>query len=717
MKTPIAVIGLALTLLAGCAGAPVSTPEAKGEPEPAAPLTETVVQEIPGPRPPWIDRIPEATAESLFFVGASAYHSMEQNAREDALRAAVKEFAQYCGVDVSVLAESLTLSVSKASEVIDPTVAQKVREKQVIDAFVSRVKGSEWYSRRLQRSRGPTLVDTPWQAWVLVKVPPDEVAKVQAYQKEKRDRELEKTLAPAVEPYSKAAGLVKAAREARSAGRPLDALGAYLDAQDLYAAAKAQKEFGEAQAFLRARGYEVPLPIEAEAAQLLSELRLEADTATRLVVRPGDGLRDPVRVRAVSDGRPLAGVPVIFVTEGEQARRSTSAEGVASWSPEAAAAWAPGNHAIEARLDHPALRRAVGRFLAPPGVSFGVEVQSLADEDALRENEVVLSRMAAEIARAASASPLSADLKRVAVAPANEAGGASAVGEALAQALGAALARRPELSVLDPRAIDAALAAYGVRATEVRGAEDSQVAAQTLQAGGMIVSEASRDGDRIRLASRLIHAGTGTVVAPVEGTLSLTQAWRHLAGVAAPAGSGVEIAASFLSESRGSPPRPLEDGMTLRSGDHYRLFFEPRQAAYVYAYQVDSAGTVVPLFPNPDFSALANPVPAGRKVWLPSEETWWSLDEMTGTEELVLIASKLPLRKVEEVFAALLKNQRLVESPQELLGGVFRGGPAGGAATRQLLVLGEDRKAHAVAMNVLGSPGLGVVKKVSFLHR
>jgi hypothetical protein len=171
----------------------------------------------------------------------------------------------------------------------------------------------------------------------------------------------------------------------------------------------------------------------------------------------------------------------------------------------------------------------------------------------------------------------------------------------------------------------------------------------------------------------------------------------------------VEITAKFRYQIPNARPRPLEDGAVLHSGDRYSIFFEPRQKAHVYVYQVDSRGVVFPFFPNPDFSELKNPVPAGQAVWVPSAEWSFELDDNAGTEELVVVASRIPLREVESVFNTLLAEQKLTAEP--------RGSGSGTGRERKTLTMEAGSTTLALALDILASPGLGAVKRVKFLHK
>lgn len=557
MKPRVAPTALLLFFaLSACGGRLALAPGAAG----MAPLTETVLEEYPRGRPPWLETVPPATPDALFFVGSSASFSTEPEARDDALRAAVREFARYCGVDVRVLAESLRVGVAPASGVRDPTVAESIAEKQTVEAFVRRVKGNEWYVRRIQRSRDGVPVDSGWQASVLVKVPPDEVTRVERYRSEAREQELERDLGAVLEPYGRAVRLSDAARAARAAGRPFDALSAYLDALALYDAATGDGRFSEARPLLRARGWEVPLPLEAEAARLLSEVRLEPEHPTRRVPA-GQGLTEPLTVRAVWGDLPLAGVPVVFSGRGVEIRTSTSAEGRALFLPEDSPRWSEGNHTFQARLAHPALERAGGRFPEPPPASFVVSVEPLPEEEARARNATALAALADRLASRAEAANVSPRIGSVAVLPASEQGAASRLGALLGRELVAALARRTRIPVLDAGSLVDVRSA--LRVGEVAGpAGDARRATATPRGGAVVVSEVSRSGPRAHLSSRLLQVGTGLLLAAGDADLYVLRVWQEPRGEAL-------------------PPLPVLAGPGGSTGLEKRFYYGPRGSARV----------------------------------------------------------------------------------------------------------------------------------------
>jgi len=94
---------------------------------------------------------------------------------------------------------------------------------------------------------------------------------------------------------------------------------------------------------------------------------------------------------------------------------------------------------------------------------------------------------------------------------------------------------------------------------------------------------------------------------------------------------------------KGGETRVLTPGGVLTPNDNYRVIFTPTQNSYVYVYQIDSHGKATAVFPNPDYSASNNPVPANRAYSVPPEGHWLTLDQQPGEEEIVVLASERPL--------------------------------------------------------------------------
>ncbi len=99
------------------------------------------------------------------------------------------------------------------------------------------------------------------------------------------------------------------------------------------------------------------------------------------------------------------------------------------------------------------------------------------------------------------------------------------------------------------------------------------------------------------------------------------------------------------------PFKPFGDGATLHSGDQYKILFTPSEDAWVYIFQVDSAGQVFRLFPMRAFGGVrldnVNPATGGKTHVLPARDKAFQLDDQTGTERIYFVASRRPDRELE----------------------------------------------------------------------
>lgn len=86
----------------------------------------------------------------------------------------------------------------------------------------------------------------------------------------------------------------------------------------------------------------------------------------------------------------------------------------------------------------------------------------------------------------------------------------------------------------------------------------------------------------------------------------------------------------------------LTEGSTLRTGDGVALEVTSSRPAYVYVAYVDSRGVAQRLYPTSNRDQLVEP---GRMVRMPATGDEFALDENTGTERVIVIASPSSLRQ------------------------------------------------------------------------
>ncbi len=100
---------------------------------------------------------------------------------------------------------------------------------------------------------------------------------------------------------------------------------------------------------------------------------------------------------------------------------------------------------------------------------------------------------------------------------------------------------------------------------------------------------------------------------------------------------------------------PRKEAVTLTPADNYRLFLEPAEDWYVYAFQSSPSGNLVRLFPNEAYSPVQNPLRQGQTYYLPSEPNGFYLDEdaapHTGEGRLYVVASARALQDLDDLYA------------------------------------------------------------------
>lgn len=133
-------------------------------------------------RPEWVELPPPEENDRLYFVGYSRYQATDQEAREEALMVARRRFAEFAGVEVSLLDEVVHTAEGKGSEVLDTNVSALSRVSQSATATVSRLRIQQWYWERYRSSKGWNNQKSVFRCWVLVAAPKEELHRIQARQ-------------------------------------------------------------------------------------------------------------------------------------------------------------------------------------------------------------------------------------------------------------------------------------------------------------------------------------------------------------------------------------------------------------------------------------------------------------------------------------------------------------------------------------------------------
>jgi len=155
--------------------------------------TEELIEAYPPNKPQWLIFEPESDDKNIYFIGMSDKLATEKDARDNALRASVKAFAGYCGIEVKELRRAVTAEYSLSSEIKDAVTASLTDERQSIDALVSRVKPVEWYIEKWAVKSGRKIIDYYYKAHLKAAAPRDEYNRVIEY-KENQAAEKQKQL-------------------------------------------------------------------------------------------------------------------------------------------------------------------------------------------------------------------------------------------------------------------------------------------------------------------------------------------------------------------------------------------------------------------------------------------------------------------------------------------------------------------------------------------
>jgi hypothetical protein len=149
------------------------------------PQKQVLINSIPAQRPEWTIQEPERTDKFLGFVGISNNSATEKAARQSALCDVIRQFAEYCGVEVNDLHKSITTSYGLSSDIRDETVATKGSTSMSTDALVSRVKAKKWYLENWGLSVDNRILERYIKMYVYATVPKDEYDKVIEWRKNK----------------------------------------------------------------------------------------------------------------------------------------------------------------------------------------------------------------------------------------------------------------------------------------------------------------------------------------------------------------------------------------------------------------------------------------------------------------------------------------------------------------------------------------------------
>jgi hypothetical protein len=113
------------------------------------------------------------------------------------------------------------------------------------------------------------------------------------------------------------------------------------------------------------------------------------------------------------------------------------------------------------------------------------------------------------------------------------------------------------------------------------------------------------------------------------------------------------LRAYFEAQQSDGSRRPLADGDTLRSRDHFWFELSAQEPMYVYVVYVAADGAASVLYPDSGDVVLK----PGYTERLPKSLDF-VLDDVTGWERVLIIASRAPLSQADSSFARLVDRVR-----------------------------------------------------------
>ena len=169
-----------------------------------------------------------------------------------------------------------------------------------------------------------------------------------------------------------------------------------------------------------------------------------------------------------------------------------------------------------------------------------------------------------------------------------------------------------------------------------------------------------------------------------------------------PLDSSFRISYLYRCQGEGTV-QPIEEGATLKSGDHYKILFTPETDSYVYIFQVDGQNRIFKLFPMEAFDGVTlgntNPVRQGVRYALPAKDKAFVLDDVSGREKIYFFTSPEMNAELERLYqeveeARRRNNQAGEKAAQSRLENHFKKrGLARIAQDRDMIVDWDDRLA------------------------
>ncbi len=127
----------------------------------------------------------------------------------------------------------------------------------------------------------------------------------------------------------------------------------------------------------------------------------------------------------------------------------------------------------------------------------------------------------------------------------------------------------------------------------------------------------------------------------------------------------------LMQQTDGGRHQPIPAGRTLHSGDRLNIVAQVTQPAFLYVVQETGNHALSMLVPGGDAPLIKAEL--GQVLNLPSDGTWFQLDQQTGEESLYLVASEQSL-DASSVFHLIRSDAfERVRDPPPIVGPKDRG--------------------------------------------
>lgn len=571
--------------------------------------------------PEWLHVVPAEAGGLLYQVGLSDYHRSEREAREDAYRHALRQFAAYAGVDVSVLETVVRTLGGKSGSVLTGSVEGQDAFRQSLSAFVSRIRAEGWYWEEYRVLKGGDFRGTAYKCWVKTSVPTDEYRLVQ---ERRRQREAE---ARATREREEADRRARRAREEAEAEKEIEALfaahrelieridTALRDGQVVETLGRIQggrDRLFEAEGDFTARGglFATAVPRVREAqqellgrvARLRGALHFDAGRFGSICLSPDSAQPVSVWLSCRDEGRvtPVVGMRLQLRDGGGSvlSRAVTDGEGRAEF-------FLPQTHAqrlwVAIDLEDAALATLKSELQAAigsverclPKVAFGTDLQG------------AVTAAVYGLFDGPSAVPL--PVRRILLAPVLHAETAqgSAFSEVLKRELRAVLTAIEGLEVVEPRKRSAAelekVSPFRRGVSRKEMAHDigsSAVRASLDGADAYLEGAYTLLGEKVRLDLSL-HRSEGDIVIKASGALIDRESLPEDLALLPPEPSpGPENLEPISRGMRLAVTSHLGDGQTFSAGETITYFVNSDQDAYLLLVYEDASRNLIQILPN-----------------------------------------------------------------------------------------------------------------------